>query len=242
MLTTLGSNNDLAVTTVSAIGNECFPLVVIDNLLPDPEQWRNRAIHSQFEIQHNGDLYPGKRATTGCAYQNAISDIIARLLPNALSRHCGANVTFQNKRIHTVYSNANAKAAELKPIQHIPHFDSLDATTWAMVHYLFEEDLGGTGFFRHKRSGFESVNHERKHKYQRMLDDDLAEFGLPRTRFIVGDTDTFEMTHRAEARFNRAIFYPSNVLHSGLLNEADIASSTHSRLTGNALFTLVFDD
>ena len=41
--------------------------------------------------------------------------------------------------------------------------------------------------------------------------------GLPPASYITGDTALFERTMTAEARYNRALLYPSYLLHSGAI-------------------------
>lgn len=45
----------------------------------------------------------------------------------------------------------------LEPVQKVPHHDSPDPFRIAMVHYLCRDMPGGTGFFRHKATGFEGL-------------------------------------------------------------------------------------
>jgi hypothetical protein len=142
------------------------------------------------------------------------------------------------KPTHCVYSVTTSNEADLLPIQCIPHFDQTNPNQWAGVHYLFEQNHGGTGFFRHKRSKFESVSQSRLKPYQRMLDDDAHIHGIPSRNYIQGSNELFEMIEHISAKFNRAIFYPANVLHTGLINPELIALGHLPRLTINSLFLL----
>ena len=56
------------------------------------------------------------------------------------------------------YSLVSTPAQELAPPQRIPHVDSLAKSGLATIHYLFKANLGGTAFYRHRRTGFESID------------------------------------------------------------------------------------
>src|SRR3546814_17752798 len=72
----------------------------------------------------------------------------------------------------------------------------------------------GTAFFRHRATGFETVNEERRAAYAAALDAELAT-APPPPGYIAGDTDAFERIHAAEARYNRALLYRSWNLQIG---------------------------
>lgn len=104
-------------------------------------------------------------------------------------------------------------------LQRIPHFDSLDKEGLAAVHYLFKKDLGGTSFYRHKKTQFEYIDESRKLDYFRSLESENGTGNIPTSGYINGDTALFEKIAEQEGVFNRIIFYRRNSLHSGAISE-----------------------
>jgi hypothetical protein len=103
-----------------------------------------------------------------------------------------------------------------------------------MVHYLCRGRFGGTGFFRHTATGFESVDATRQHRYEAVARKELAEAGASATHYAGADTTCYESIRHSEAVFNRLIVYRSHVLHSALLGEGvGSADPGTGRLTAN---------
>ncbi len=88
----------------------------------------------------------------------------------------------------------------------------------AILHYLALEDGDGTGFYRHRSTGFETITPERGAAYFANLKADLAKHGPPPGAYINGDTAIFERIAHFEGRFNRALIYRGRLLHSGAIS------------------------
>jgi len=103
----------------------------------------------------------------------------------------------------------------LTPLQRLPHFDAADPGRIAVLHYLCGPSAGGTAFYRHRTTGFETVSLSRMEDYAERLDADLARHGDPKAEYLRGDTALFEQTYRVGAAFNRLVIYRGWTLHSG---------------------------
>ena len=68
------------------------------------------------------------------------------------------------------FSLVTTPPANLTYLQRIPHVDSLFPNQLAFIHYLFRANLGGTAFYRHRATGFESVDQDRKPEYWRHVE------------------------------------------------------------------------
>jgi hypothetical protein len=126
----------------------------------------------------------------------------------------------------------------LQPLQRLPHFDSPDDLQLAVLHYLSPVDQGGTSFYRHRSTGFESLSNERSARYAAALDADVRAQGPSPTAYINGDSPMFERIASFAGEFNRVLVYRSVSLHS-----ADIASDfrfeadpRRGRLTANLFY------
>src|SRR5690606_25695051 len=103
-------------------------------------------------------------------------------------------------------------------LQRIPHFDSLEREGLATVHYLFRGNLGGTAFYRHRKTGFESIDASRRDAYFRSLESENDGPNMPGPGYINGDTPLYEQIAKQEGVFNRMLVYPRNILHSGCID------------------------
>ena len=97
----------------------------------------------------------------------------------------------------------------------MPHFDTTAANQLAVVHYLCGPEHGGTSFYRHRSTGFETISHERLHRYAATLKREVMTEHPPSAKYMEGDDSLFVRIAKFEARCNRALIYPSSVLHSG---------------------------
>ena len=125
------------------IGVEHAPLVVIDNFVADPDGLVSDAATRQFGP--GGQFYPGIRCEAPPAYQHLVVSALKDLLFESFQLE-GTRVRFP--MCH--YSLVTTPAAQLRLLQRIPHFDSVEPNGLATVHYLFKRDLGGTAFYRHR--------------------------------------------------------------------------------------------
>jgi hypothetical protein len=107
--------------------------------------------------------------------------------------------------------------ADLAPIQRLPHFDGVEPERLAVLLYLDRAERGGTAFYRHRATGFESVDAGRFDVYRSSLEADVGRNGLPEPQYISGDTDSFVQTHTIPGKFNTLVIYRGNTLHCACL-------------------------
>ena len=135
------------------------------------------------------------------------------------------------------FALATQDPSELAPIQKVPHRDSPDPFRIAMVHYLCRNHAGGTAFFRHDATGFESIDASRAEAYEAAAAKELAEADLP--CHVTAETPGYEQIDAAELRFNRLVVYRSHVLHSGLLDTLTLSDDPLTgRLTANSFIDI----
>lgn len=136
------------------------------------------------------------------------------------------------------YSLVTTNPEDLIPLQRFPHVDGTDPQRIAMMLYLHHTDHGGTAFFRHRSTGYETLTSETFPKYRAALEAEVQQSGLPPARYITDGSPHFDKIHECGGKFNQAIFYRGNVFHSGVIkNEAELSSDPRKgRLTINAFF------
>jgi hypothetical protein len=190
--------------TIERIGREQQPIVVIDDFVPDPD--RLRKIARAREYRPMGRHYPGLRAEVEAADVAGFLAPLERVIEHVFGYP-------QTQVISAGYSIVTTPPAALTPIQRLPHFDGLEPERLALLHYLNGAEQGGTAFFRHRSTGFETISADRHVAYDAALHRDVAQHGMPPPAYIAGDTPLFERIARFEARPNRALLYRGHLLH-----------------------------
>lgn len=212
---------------IEHIGAERQPVIVIDDFVADPG-WLRRAAEA-LDYRPMGRHYPGLRAEV------APADVVRYLAPvqaviaDTFGFASAAAVTSAG------YSIVTTRPADLTPIQRLPHFDGLESERIALLHYLNGSEQGGTAFYRHRSTGFETISADRHAAYDAALRRDVARHGLPGPAYIAGDTPLYACTARFEAKPNRALIYRGHLLHcADLPVELDFAPDPRTaRLTVN---------
>lgn len=219
---------------IRVVGDEKTPIVILDNLLDSVEPLRAYACESVEFRPDELFAYPGIRAELPDAYVHAIAPQLAGLLAHEFRVPRGLKFEL----IHKVFSLITTKPEDLAVSQRIPHTDTRLPHYFATVHYLNPGNHSGTGFFRHRPTGFERISEER---YPELLQAGTAHMeskGMPAQKYIDASDDHFELIAEVEHRPNRLIAYPGNLLHSGLIRpDVDIAPDPATgRLTANLFF------
>jgi len=216
---------------VLRVGLEKTPVLVWDDFsrhLEDIRAWaRYRARFSQDEESS----YPGLRSVLPQAFASALMAPIEPALRELYAVPGELSLRF----VYQYLSLLTRAPEELAVLQRLPHFDSPDHHSFALLLYINPGEFGGTGFFRHKPSGYEVIDGRRKKAFISQAERYMDQFGLPRAAYINDSTDHFELVERVDYRPNRLLAYPGNLLHSGLIEpERDINSDPASgRLTVN---------
>lgn len=212
--------------SVERIGVERRPVVVIDGFAPRPGLLRDDAELLSFRAI--GEHYPGIRAVIAPAlFRRQLADL--KPIADETFDLDGFDL------IDAFYSLVTTPPQQLAPIQRLPHFDGVERGWLALLHYLSPEPCGGTAFYRHRATGFETVDAARLTPYRSALDADLRRCGVPDADYIGGDTELFEQIAAFEPVYNRAILYHSNSLHCAIIPpDASLsADPLRGRLTAN---------
>ncbi len=219
------------VQTVS-IGAERQPLVIFDDLVRDAAALRAVAAAARFGPA--GEHYPGLRAPLPDGYLAELMPAVAAAVGRSFGRSRGLRL------IDASFSIVTTPPHDLTLAQRLPHVDAHGAERIAMVHYLSPDDADGTAFYRHRSTGFETIDAGRAPVYRERLAADLAEHGPPDGGYVRDTTALFERTLLTEARCNRALLYRSYVLHSGAISPDAVLSPDprSGRLTVTAFFSL----
>ena len=190
------------------VGDERVPVLVAEAEALGARQMRDLAPTRPFAP--DGPHYPGLRSRAPAGY--------GRMIVQALTGPLGELFGWKDAAFEVVaadFSIVTTPPEALTPIQRIPHFDSTDEGVVAVLHYLCGEEGGGTAFFRHKVTGFETITEDRAERYAEVLRADVVTNGLPDPAYVAGSTALFAETALFAARFGRLLAYPGYALHSG---------------------------
>ena len=216
-----------AKVSVRRMGREGEPLVVIDQFsgIADQLLQAGRAAH----YQHAGASYPGIRSWADPSYLDLQRELMMQVMQQVFGFSKGVRLDASTFSLVTLCEN------ELSPLQRIPHYDHAGGAVIAAMHYLLGLESGGTAFYRHRRTGFETVTPVREAAYNAALAEDEHAHGMPPMRYCHGDSAWFEMIDEVEAQPDRLILYRGRQLHSGVIpNPATLSSNPNKgRLTIN---------
>ena len=193
------------------IGDERQTVVVVEDFHPDPAALRQAAARTPLEPARHA--YPGLRGALAPGYWTQQAELVARA-----AAMLGVAGEAAPTLIDASFSIVTTPRDALSLAQRLPHCDSHDRGRVAFVHYLDPaEASGGTAFYRHRSTRFETVDRDRVAIFDGQLDAELR-YGRPPAADYVGDADRlFERIAAVPARYNRAIVYRSFALHSGVI-------------------------
>lgn len=194
-------------TRIDYVGTTRAPVIVIEDLWPQPAALVDRAAQ-RTDYGSSSLYYPGVRTNAPPEYATTILAQLADLIRTTFE------LTAQPAIASSTFSVVVTPAEKLVPFQRVPHFDSTDQNTIALLHYLCGPEHGGTSFYRHRSTGLEVITPENQPHYIRAVNAEVKEKGMPTPQYVDGDTELFERIARYDAAFNRALIYRGSMLHS----------------------------
>jgi hypothetical protein len=186
-------------------GRERQKVIVIDDFAADPDGMVEAA--RGLDWRPIGQNFPGVRHPTPPAMVAQARALLMGLIQEVFDLKDPLN------RIESYYSLVTTPPEALQPIQRLPHFDGLGAQRIAMVHHLSRAERGATAFFRHRSTGFETIDAARLPAYNQAVNQALMRGGLPPAAYLNGDTPIYERIGRYEAKYNRLLIYRGDTLH-----------------------------
>jgi len=229
-------NENLTMQMLS-VGNEKNKVIYFDDFLANPSwlvDFASGAVFSPYAAAQQRKGYPGVRTPAPADFANQFRDKVGEIIKNEF----GIPAATKTTSLQNAMCLMTVPELELGPLQRIPHFDSSNPHFFATLLYLCGEGHGGTGFYRHNSTGYESITPERCDPY---LDASYEELNRkkPGRHYFSESDEFFTKVGFIPARFNRLVIYPGCILHS-----ANIFSSVSinpdpktGRLTTNIFFS-----
>lgn len=215
--------------SLQRVGIEQEPVLIVEGLLQEPDALVQYAQQeAEFAPIANPDGYPGIWAPAPLDY---VSSVVKALSPS-IERAFGLN-NVKLSRAECRLSLVTLPPEQLTPLQQVPHVDTVDPLQFALLHYLCPPTFGGTAFYRHRSTGFETLTAERWPLYQERRDREIGSL-VPRG-YIIADSEHYEQTKAIDAEYDRLIIYRSRLLHSGIIRApAELSPEpAKGRLTAN---------
>lgn len=222
---------------VHKIGLETRPVIIIDDFMQDPLALKHFAVASGSFTHYveNGNYYPGIRAQMPENYFPSLLFSLREILLDIFD----APLKTRREKASCCFSLTTTPPQELTVLQRLPHFDSFDTDFLAILHYLCDESHGGTAFYRHRQTGYESLDRERIKTYWPLVQQELVSCGEPAAEYISTSTNMFEQTASFSARPNRLLIYRGKMLHAGIIpgEHSLVSDPAKGRLTANTFLS-----
>jgi hypothetical protein len=200
--------HDRITARVDHIGAERAPVIIIDNVAADPQALIDHAAALAPFSPAERSFYPGVTAPVPMPFVQAVH----AYFDSALRQTFGlGDQTVTSGAWYLSLVTTPPSALGLR--QRMPHIDSTHPGNLALLLYLCSGDQGGTGFYRHRRTGFQAITEDRFDAYEGTLKAELAAGGAP-SGYINGDSEIFERIADYAPVFNRMLIYRGNGLHS----------------------------
>ena len=226
--------NPNARVAMRRLGRELQPLVVVDDVLLNPDDMRAFALAQAYDAPPQGSYYPGRNGRLPPEYGTRLTLTLRPLLERVFGLPA-----FEALAHKGFFGVATTKPGDLQPLQAIPHFDSLDPKGIATVHYFCGEPYRGTAFFRHEATGFETIDARRVDAYRAKVFAEMETLGEGSLAHVGRDMPFFTEIDYVEAVYNRLAIYRTTSLHAGILGETPLLDgASEGRLTANGFIDI----
>ena len=218
------------------VGQEENPILVVDGLLANPASVIDFAeAEVKFVPGPAGTYFPGLRGRSSDAYVATFLDELEPAMRDTFCLRDNVRLTVSN-----MFSLTTIQGSKLRPLQRVPHVDNVGPRGLAVVHFLFDEPLGGTGFFRHRATGWETLSEEEQSdRYNRMVAHQLQEGPLP-PGYLYDDSVHFELLFDTKPAMDRLVLFSGHQLHSATIADSvNLPNDVRTgRLTINSFIAL----
>ena len=200
-------NNSISVQKIKHEDPEVV-VYVIDDFLANLEELIDYAREKAYfgAVGDDKTAYPGIRDRLPSVYEEVLGEAVSLVFPTRKStiNRCMLSLTTLNPD-------------ELKTSQKMPHVDALGDDQFASIHYLCDGSHGGTAIYRYRPKDIVRLGDENHSVISEMMKK-VGESAEEHSGYLTGDTSLFKRELLVEAKLNRLILYPSNLLHCAVLS------------------------
>jgi len=184
---------------------------VIDDFLANPELLLDYAKNKAYfgKVGDDRTAYPGIRDRLPSSYECVMKKVVELVygFPDPVIHRCMMSLT-------------TLKPTQLSTAQKMPHVDAFEDDQYAAVHYLCGEPHGGTSIYRYRPRNLVRIRPDDHDVMDEMIKNVRA---LPEEHsgYLNGSTSLYKQELIINARLNRLVLYPSNLLHCASLTSPD---------------------
>lgn len=228
-LNTYAISENLAVQAIT-VGLEQEKILIIDDFMKSPGALVDLAANQAFTPYNT--QYPGIKSPAPAEYTQQLLNAVVPII----EKHYDLPLHYKLECADGLFSLVTLKETELNLVQRSPHRDSSNPYQFAILLYLCEPDHGGTAFYRHNHTQFETISNAKSALYDKVCADEIAENGAPELRYQQDSDQRYSKIGELNTRFNRLVIYRSWLLHSGGINpqKSIDANPRSGRLTLNS--------
>ena len=223
--------NRQSIPTIELIGEHKTPVIIIDDYADNLDELIDHVVKNNDFRPDEITNYPGIRSAIPKAL---VVDYLKPLMQGLYRIYNLADSLTPNPK-DNYFSLITKQASELTTLQTWPHFDTPNPNLIAVIHYLGKGSHGGTGFFKHNKSGLERINQKSKHDYLQYAHKYFQSVNESVYGYCNEYHSEFSCYKKIAYKSNRLIVFPGQLLHSTLVKfPTDVNSSPqHGRLTAN---------
>ena len=203
---------------------------VIDDFLENPEELIDYAREKAYfgAVGDDKTAYPGIRDRLPSVYEQVLGEAVSLVFQTQKSTisRCMLSLTTLNPD-------------QLSAAQKMPHVDALGDDQFASIHYLCDSSHGGTAIYRYRPKNIVRLRNDNHLVISEMMKK-VGESPDEHSGYLTGDTSLFKRELLVEAKLNRLILYPSNLLHCAVLSSPRslINNVSEGRLSVASFFRL----
>lgn len=222
--------------SIQTIGREKNRIAFVRDVLEDPDGVISLA--STAEYAPADRAYPGVRSLA----EDNVAGLVKSAIAAAVGKLFPAKVSELSGGVH--YSIVTQRPFDNSGIPRRPHVDDTTGALVAAVLYLSRGPHGGTGFFRHRGTGFEVITKECLSFYKTVVKTEQTKVALSKECSSGSDHPFYERIATAQPIFNSMVVYPGGILHSGDIDRIApiLPDAQTGRLTINAFFKPALQD
>lgn len=214
--------------------------MVVDNFLAEAENLIDLAINNAKYKVVADNFYPGMRKEAPNFYSQGMRDLMRKplgKLGKLMFEAFQLDVNDLNCDSESFFSIVTVRPQDLEIQQTIPHADSVNPSALAFVHYLNGPEKGGTSFYKHRSTGFETANQSRTKEIISVLSSEFDRSKGPK-EYINGSNDFFERIASYDSAFNRILIYRQTSLHAPNIGKDYVFSEDQKtfRITLNTFY------
>jgi len=205
---------------IHKIGNEKTAIIIIDDFSDSPHSLTEYA-NEQSKlacIRKEENFYPGVTGPSDPTYTKNLYEALKPIIKKVYKLPVAYPASLDSSFGMVTFSPEN-----LNQNQKIPHYDSVSTGQLAVLHYLCHPPFQGTAFYRHKETGYETITRNRKEHYWSFAEEKLANNHYP-SQYANNGNDDYEKIEDIAVKFNRLIIYPSQLLHSSIINPEHLST------------------